>query len=37
MCQSCLPINKNKEQHDPAQSTNKDSVSEKHKQVLNKT
>jgi len=37
MCQSCIPINKNKEQHDSAESRNKDAVSEKYEQVLNKT
>ncbi len=37
MCQSCIPVNKNKEQHNLIESRNKDDVSEKHEQVLNKT
>lgn len=37
MCQSCIPINKNKERHDSTESINKAADSEEQEQVLNKT
>ncbi len=39
MCRQCLPIIKNKEQqmNDYTKSRNKETVSEEHKQILNKT
>ena len=39
MCQWCIPINKNKERSHPdsTEGRKKDTVSEEHKQILNKT
>lgn len=39
MCRQCLPVTKNKEQqmNDNTKSKNKETVSEEHEQILNKT